>query len=73
MKHCNCRDVTFVYSLNSRKLPGDFSYGLETRLVFFRLFILCAILKVIHTGIGLGLGTTYTWRGVTLLFGKTRQ
>jgi len=28
MKYCSCRDVTSVYSLNSRKLPGCFSYGL---------------------------------------------
>jgi len=26
MKYCNYRDVTSVYSLNSRKLPGRFSY-----------------------------------------------
>jgi len=32
MKYCNYRDVTSVYSLNSRKLPGRFSYGLGTRL-----------------------------------------
>ena len=33
MKYCNYRDITSVYSLNSRKLPGHFSYGLGTRLV----------------------------------------
>ena len=32
MKYCNYCDVTSVYSLNSRKLPGRFSYGLGTRL-----------------------------------------
>jgi len=32
MKYCDYRDVTSVYSLNSRKLPGRFSYGLGTRL-----------------------------------------
>ena len=34
MKYCNYmyRDVTSVYSLNSRKLPGRFSHGLGTRL-----------------------------------------
>ena len=30
--YCNCHDVTSVYSLNSWKLPGRFSYGLGTRL-----------------------------------------
>ena len=34
MKYCNYRDVTSVYSLNSRKLPGHFSYGLGTRLLY---------------------------------------
>jgi len=32
MKYCNYRDITSVYSLNSRKLPGRFSYGLGMRL-----------------------------------------
>ena len=32
MKYCNYRDVTSVYSLNSQKLPGRFSYDLGTRL-----------------------------------------
>ena len=32
MKYCDYRDVTSVYSLNSRKLPGHFSYGLGTKL-----------------------------------------
>ena len=32
MRYCNCRD-TSIYSLNSRKLPGHFSYGLGMRLV----------------------------------------
>ena len=27
MKYCNYRDVTSVYSLNSQKLPGHFSYA----------------------------------------------
>ena len=33
MKYCNYHDVTSVYSLNSWKLPGRFSYGLGTRLM----------------------------------------
>ena len=32
MKYCNYRDDTSVYSLNSWKFPGRFSYGLGTRL-----------------------------------------
>jgi len=32
MKYYNYRDVTSVYSLNSRKLPGRFFYSLGTRL-----------------------------------------
>jgi len=37
MKYCNYCDVTSVYSLNSRKLPGHFSYGLGMRLVVHKL------------------------------------
>jgi len=36
MKYCNYSDITSVYSLNSRKLPGRFSYGLGTRLAYRR-------------------------------------
>ena len=32
MKYCSYSDVTSVYSLNSRKLPGRFSYGLDEQL-----------------------------------------
>ena len=32
MRYCNCRDISIVYSLNSRKSPGCFSYGLGMRL-----------------------------------------
>ena len=31
-RYCNCRDIT-LGRLNSWKLPGCFSYGLETRLI----------------------------------------
>jgi len=41
MKYCNCRDVTSVYSLNSRKLPGRFSYGLGTRLEPWKMPMSC--------------------------------
>jgi len=34
MNNCNYRDVASVYSLNSRKFPGHFSYSLGTRLVY---------------------------------------
>ena len=37
MKYCNCHDVTSVYSLNSWKLPGCFSYSLGTRLTLHSL------------------------------------
>jgi len=40
MKYCNYHDVTSVYSLNSRKLPGRFSYGLGTRLCACVLYFL---------------------------------
>jgi len=33
MKYYNYRDVTSLYSLNSRKLPGRFSCGPGTRLI----------------------------------------
>ena len=37
LKSCNYRDVTSVYSLNSRKVPGRFSYGLRMRLHWYRM------------------------------------
>ena len=47
--YCNCRDVTSIYSLKSRKLPGHFPYGLGTRLRDIQLYITHECSKHGHT------------------------
>ena len=40
MKYCNYCDVTSIYSLNSRKLSGRFSYDLGMRLSMAQIEVL---------------------------------